>query len=141
MNARQRLFSIDEINALLPEIDALLARIHEQKNRYERRHDEFLMQELLSVAETCQEGMVSRELLEADARELDDLVEGVIREVERMRDLGCIIRSLERGWVDFPGKQDEKLVYYCWYRGEKTIQYYHSREGSCLSSERRLIPF
>ena len=38
------------------------------------------------------------------------------------------VKSLDQGLVDFYGVIDSRLVFLCWKRGEKTIEYFHHLE-------------
>lgn len=40
----------------------------------------------------------------------------------------AVIKSVEQGLVDFYGVIDSRLVFLCWKRGEKSIEYYHHLE-------------
>ncbi len=43
--------------------------------------------------------------------------------------LGCELKDLDQGLVDFPSYRDGKFVYLCWQRGEDRIRYWHTREA------------
>jgi len=59
------------------------------------------------------------------------------RDLIDIQKTGCILRNINKGWVDFLGKWKGEYVYFCWRRGEKSIQYYHTLKGGM--TERRLI--
>ncbi len=40
-------------------------------------------------------------------------------------DLGCELKDLNLGLVDFPSYRDGTLVYLCWKRGEPRVAYWH----------------
>jgi hypothetical protein len=44
------------------------------------------------------------------------------REVE---DLGAVIKDPREGLVDFYGRVDGKLVWFCWKYGEEGVTHYH----------------
>ncbi len=115
-----RMFTIEEANALVPELENILCRLMEKKEKHERLHDDLFMHELLAnaVKDTLPE-------LDQQAKDLDEAVANLRIETDRIRQLGCILRSVERGWVDFPSQREGKQIYFCWKKGEKAVQYYH----------------
>ena len=54
-------------------------------------------------------------------RRMDERLEAVI---ER----GIIVRSVERGLVDFPSERDGRTVYLCWVAGEAEITEWHDTD-------------
>ncbi|HVR84843.1 MAG TPA: DUF2203 domain-containing protein, partial [Planctomycetota bacterium] len=46
----------------------------------------------------------------------------------RIADFEAVVKSIEQGLVDFYGVIDGRLVFLCWKRGEKSIEYYHHLE-------------
>ena len=42
-----------------------------------------------------------------------------------LRELGVVLRDLERGLVDFPSLRDGREVYLCWQEGEDEIAFWH----------------
>ena len=52
------------------------------------------------------------------------------RAVEFLEDLGCTVKDLEHGLVDFPAKRFGEEVWLCWRIGETKVSYWHGkREG------------
>ena len=124
MEFKSKVFSLEEANALIPELEALLEKLNGKKQGCERLHDMLLMDELLKEVESSKGASFPSGHLEEEARRLDGSVLEIQNEIEKIRSLGCIPRSLERGWIDFPGQRDGRTVYFCWRRGEKTIRFY-----------------
>ncbi|MGB8648289.1 MAG: DUF2203 domain-containing protein [Anaerolineae bacterium] len=42
-----------------------------------------------------------------------------------LTDIGCELKDLEMGLVDFPSYRNETLVYLCWKLGEPRVAYWH----------------
>lgn len=135
---KARVFSIDEANSLLPELDNRLMRLIKKKESYAQHHDRLLMHELLAQAEHSS-GSDTDYLtdFEEEARALETSIQGLEKDLSEIRSLGCILRNIEKGWVDFLGRWKEELVYFCWRRGEESIQYYHPLKGGM--TERRKL--
>lgn len=120
-----RLFTLEEANALIPALEALLEKLDGKKQVCERLHDMLLIDELLKEAESSKGKHNSSGDLEEEAQRLDGSVLEIQNEIEKIRSMGCIPRSLERGWIDFPAQWEGRTVYFCWRRGEKAIQFYY----------------
>ena len=124
MEFQTKVFSLEEANALIPEIESLLEKLDGKKKTCEKLHDMLLMNELLKEAESARNASPASDPLDEEARRLDGSVFEIQSEIKKIRSLGCIPRSLERGWVDFPGRLSGQVVYFCWRRGEKSIRFY-----------------
>lgn len=46
-----------------------------------------------------------------------------------LQDLGCELKDLDQGLVDFPSYRDGKLVYLCWKRDEDHIRFWHASDS------------
>ena len=46
----------------------------------------------------------------------------------RFAEYEAVVKSVEQGLVDFYGVIDNRLVFLCWRRGEKSIEFYHHLE-------------
>lgn len=129
MSSHPKIFSLEEANALLPEVEAIVTRIKRKKAANERLHDELFMEELLNEAVKKNPGDASSGT-EDGAKHLDHSVSGLAEDIQALRALGCIIRNVERGWVEFFGRHQGTEVYYCWSCGEKTVQYYRVAQAT-----------
>lgn len=45
--------------------------------------------------------------------------------IEKLEDMGCLIKDLEAGLIDFYHKLDGRDVLLCWRLGEKEIKFWH----------------
>lgn len=118
MTAR-RLFSVEEANAVLPQLETLLSRLIQKKEKMDRLHDELFMSELLQEAAANNQGHS-----DSGAHEVDARVSELEQDIEELRALGCILRNLDAGWVEFPAQVENKTIYLCWKKGESAIRFY-----------------
>ena len=49
--------------------------------------------------------------------------------VGRIRRLGCVVKGVEDGLVDFPHLKDGREVYLCWRLGEDDIHFWHETDA------------
>ncbi len=133
MTKTPKLFSLSEVNALIPELEKILSRLMDKKVAHERLHDVHFMEELLQEATKLSQA-ASAPGLEDGAKEVDGSILDLEKEIEKLRSMGCLLRSLEAGWVEFPAEQQGRMIYFCWRKGESAVRYYRPTTGK--STER-----
>ena len=86
-----------------------------------------LLHDLLCTSETSAGVVASEEEShrEQQAQILDFTFAELEREIEQIHALGCILRNVREGWVDFLSRRGAQWIYFCWRRGEKSVQFYH----------------
>jgi hypothetical protein len=128
----QRLFTVDEANALIPRLEIIMGRL-QQRAAELRRGIEALR---------AQTGKSPQELRPSEIVELPPELKPVIEELERLvgeiEDSGGQFKGLDLGLVDFPAEINGEVALLCWQFGEKEIGYWHSLESSF--SERQELP-
>jgi hypothetical protein len=123
-----RLFSVAEVNALIPSLSVLVAQQLREQSAIEQ-----------GLAELTQlTGRPPRTLAKNDAdgpeveRLKDDLRERVRRYEagwERVQTLGGVVKDPQIGLVDFFGRIEGRSVWLCWRYGEESIGYYHDLDS------------
>jgi hypothetical protein len=66
--------------------------------------------------------------LNAAQSELTTLADAVVACVERLEELGVVIKDLDAGLVDFPALRDGDDVLLCWRVGEPSVEFWHDLE-------------
>lgn len=125
MASRLKVFNLEEANTLIPQLEALLTDLDEKYEVFRKLQDALFFEELLEEV-SCSE---------AKHQELEEILLKLEEKIEAIRSLGCLLRHPERGLVDFLARPGEELIYYCWRRGEKEIQFYHSLRGGFLERQ------
>ena len=96
-------FTPSQANKLLPEIEKTLRKIIEIKKAADKLDDE------LSMASA---------------------MENLQHEIQKLEDLGCVLKDPNIGLVDFPAVRLGVRVCLCWKLGEDGIKYWHGlRDG------------
>ena len=55
--------------------------------------------------------------------------------LQQVRELGVVLKDVDRGLCDFPYMRNGKVVYLCWEFGEDTIGYWHDVEAGFAGRE------
>jgi len=118
-----RYFDRDEAEELLPVIANVLGEAREQKQSMDSLDREF--------AQTAAKIMVlggwippHRELAQKRARR-ELAKEKITEAIKQIHEIGCVVKDLDEGLVDFPTLRDGREVYLCWKLGEEHIGYWH----------------
>lgn len=132
MEKHPHLFTIDEANALIPQIENILTRFDRKKQVSEKLHDELLMEELLRERGSLGAQASDLERLESFLAEeivkLDNTIQEIESEIQAIRSMGCKVRNLSKGLIDFPAEQNGSAIFYVWKRGESAVHYYRKIE-------------
>ncbi len=121
-----RIFTLEEANALIPELEPLILDLIEKRKLMQKHHDELLVLDLLSGEKVKDdESSESKEYVEKSA-ELESLILSFEDQILEVNEKGCIVKDIEQGYVDFFAVRDKFLVCFCWHMGEKKIGYWHS---------------
>ena len=56
--------------------------------------------------------------------------------VARLQGLGCLVKSVDQGLIDFPHMKEGREVYLCWKHGEEDIFYWHEIDAGFAGRKR-----
>jgi hypothetical protein len=111
-----RLFTVDEANALLPQLRRSLEAIREARRMVLDGAEPYR-----GRARTNGGGEQTPEYWEAMTT-LRQQLEGLI-------ELGIVLRDAESGLVDFPSRIEGRPVFLCWRPDEDRVGYWHGPES------------
>lgn len=117
-----KIFTLDEANRLLPEVERQLTWFREAVPEIVHLQDSIEVLELVGAG--ARQAPDHGDLVSQRAH-LDDLVQTYNQRLEEFDRLGCLIKDLGRGLVDFYAQRDGRLVFLCWCLGEPTIRSWH----------------
>lgn len=116
---QKRFFTVEEARRLLPEIRKTTAEIVSLSDRLEKHREAIqVLADAAGANAGSPEGTSYLENL--------ILLQNHIRDI---REIGCIVKSIQEGLVDFPHLKDGREVYLCWKYGEDDIRYWHEVDG------------
>lgn len=110
-----KLFTVEEANALLPKLGELLddMAVHRDAMREKAQH----LEPILEASARNGGGKVGSEYgVEAYNLHLA---------IERIRELGVLLKDLDTGLLDFPHEREGRVVFLCWHPPEERIGYWH----------------
>ena len=129
---RNRAFELEEVNQLLPKIQPLVEALGEKKKKMSSLHDQLLTLELIQNQEKENDFYLSEEGKEylAFSKELEALVVSFEEDLKAFHELGCLLRDIEKGIVDFYHVFQERVVFLTWEKDDTTVQYWHDVDES-----------
>ncbi len=121
-----KLFTRDEAERLLPEIDRLLREAIVQRAEYQQSSQELQaeMQKISMLGGMLVDAqfiLALRNRAETSASKLKETLDAI-------QERGCQIKDLEIGLVDFPTHYQGREVCLCWKLGEERIAFWHGTE-------------
>lgn len=115
----RRNYTIDEANALIPEVRAVLLQLAVQQRRLDASHAEMHRQ---LDANGGPEGAVAAGRQEAETA---DIREGMRTLLLHLSEMEVELRDLEMGLVDFPGEREGEPVWLCWRLSDARVAFWH----------------
>jgi hypothetical protein len=118
-----RRFTLAEAQDLIPRVDRLLRQAIEMKASYDEAEKQIqaFQERVMMMGGVA----VDRERA-VEARTRRDGAAAQLRSsIEQVQEVGCLIKDLDIGLIDFPTTYRGNEVYLCWKLGEGGIEYWH----------------
>jgi len=133
MDDGPRFFSLEEANDLIGALQLEFGRVAQVRSELQP------LIESMGGAEVAvailQDGAAAPPGRQADAERLQRLAGEVSAAVERINAMGCLVKDLEQGLVDFYSLRDDEPVFLCWQFGEPAVSHWHPLDGGFASRE------
>ena len=120
---QQRLFTVDEANALIPKLEIIMGRLQRQGLNFRQE-----VEELVHQTKGAEDELSTAQIIELRPH-LQPLVEEIEVLLEQLDSLGVEMKGLDLGLIDFPAEIEGEVVLLCWQFGEKEVGYYHTLEA------------
>ncbi len=121
-----RRFNLAEAQRLIPRLERLMRDAVARKGAYEQAERAI---QSFSERVMLMGGMNVDRHQAREARQLRDAAAQKLREaIEEVQELGCVVKDLDIGLVDFPTRFRGTDVYLCWRMGERAIEFWHGMD-------------
>ncbi|NUR78413.1 MAG: DUF2203 domain-containing protein [Thermoleophilia bacterium] len=121
----ERSFTPDEANNALSEVRSVAERLVAVRTRMRELERD---QGQLVTAIGGNGGGYAASDLNAAQSELASLADAALACVERLEELGVVVKDLDLGLLDFPSERDGEEVLLCWHVGEDSVAFWHGLE-------------
>ena len=126
VNMPDELFDLQRAESLLPQLDRLLqSALGEKKRLHTFAQEQARLIERIIVMGGSR---VNQEQFSRCKTNKEESAERLRAAVEEIESLGCLLKDLDIGLVDFPSRAGDRDLYLCWKLGETRIQFWHSIE-------------
>ncbi len=123
--AMPHIFTLEEADALLPRLREVLSEMRQKKASLDG-----LREELASMIRTAAgNGHLLQEEVQRKRSEAKALAEGLDNLLDKLNGMGCELKGLEQGLIDFPAERQGRTVYLCWRLDEARITHWHELEA------------
>jgi hypothetical protein len=126
-----KLFSADEANSLIPRLEVLIRGLQDNAGSLRER-----IQELAATDDKI-DSMRLQEIVELHP-ELKGAASRMAEIVGEIEELGCFLKDIDLGLIDFAFEMDDDVVFLCWQYGEQRVIAWHSVDSGF--GQRRPLP-
>ena len=122
-------FTVEEVNALIPELESIFRRIVQV---YAQVRVTWKALDVRGLAPESEHFEIDEHTpLEAvdELASLRALLDVLHVDIDAVQALGCEIKRLDTGLVDWYALKDGREVYLCWQLGEKRVDHWHELDA------------
>jgi hypothetical protein len=126
-----RFFSLDDANALVPELAVVVGRLRDQRDELVGLRDAYREREGIVVGDL----IAAESEATADDPELRRLrlrMRGIVDQMQAdvawLDERSIVLRDISTGLLDFPALVGGRQVWLCWRLGEETIGFWHGHD-------------
>jgi hypothetical protein len=133
--AKMKLLTVQEANALLPQVRLSLRSLRALKSIILRGQAQIEIEEMTG---SNGQGNLDFSAQAAINHQMDILQTQTLefeRELEKLFAMGAQLKDLDSGLVDFYSRRGSDIVFLCWKEGESEIAHWHGLEGGFRSRE------
>jgi hypothetical protein len=123
-----RIYTAREATALVPKLTRTFDDIDQIRERLKTIKGKMDVLEMIWGEELSAETNPDHREHIHYLEEIDQAKKEFDSATRRFSEFEAVVKSVEQGLVDFYGVIDGRLVFLCWKRGEKSIEFYHHLE-------------
>ncbi len=126
--SKPRILTVEQANQLLPQVRQFLASLRTQRKGLQVLEQAIAVTELEGLRADGTMTPTAQTAAAGKAAEFTTQMEELQKTLHELDALGCQLKDLDAGLVDFFTVHQGQLVYLCWKDGEEAIRFWHSLE-------------
>jgi hypothetical protein len=130
-----KFFSPERANALIPKLEPLVEELLAKRRDLAIKLLE--ADPALHAAEYGSRPRLAGMRSALPAPRFAELKHDIGRLIYRVESLGCVMKDIDLGLVDFPAVQRDEPIYLCWKYGEPRVEHWHGIDEG-FSARKRL---
>jgi hypothetical protein len=119
LSTEERIFTLAEAIGALPRLRSILKEVAEEWQR---------IKEMNPMIQKARDAAQYDGFSPYGARYVET-VSHMMVQFQHIREMGILLKDVDRGLCDFPYRRQGRVVYLCWHMGENTIEYWHDIEA------------
>ena len=123
-----RVYTAREANELVPRLDRIFNDLDAVRSRLKTSKSKIDVLEMIWGEEIQAETTPDHREYTHYVDDIEQAKKEFDSTARKIQELEGVVKSIEQGLVDFYGVIDGRLVFLCWKRGEKSIDFYHHLE-------------
>jgi hypothetical protein len=131
-----KVFTLEEANRLVPRLTPMLKEMQRLRKTILALEVEIDALELIS--EKDEDGNGNSPVLNKRVDEYTKAVKRFYVLVDEVHELGCFIKDIDMGLIDFYSIIKGRVIYLCWKLGESSVGHWHEI-GSGFSSRKPIV--
>ena len=116
-----KFFTFEEARAVLPEVKALVEKLVKTKKALDTFKNVEIEFDDPSVAEEINLTKINKDFHRWSYQFFDCL--------DSLEEMGCVVKDVDNGLIDFYSIVDGKEVFFCWKAGESDIAHWHDLDA------------
>ncbi|MFT5207511.1 MAG: hypothetical protein ACI9CF_001267 [Candidatus Omnitrophota bacterium] len=128
MQPQHKIFTLDEANDHIPELAQLIPELRILRDGIIQARDKYDVEEVTSFGTKGKTALDAKNTMDRHQELIAKFNKEFEDKLSFFTSVGCDLKSLEPGLVDFYSMRHDELIYLCWKEGEVTIAHWHSIE-------------
>ena len=126
----RRYYSLDEVNALVPALASIFTRVMQLRGQLKTLHKKLEDKRFAPVGDDFEPSVPGAppEVVR-DRMIFKGLVETLKSDLATVGELGCSIKDLDIGLVDWLARNGDRDIYLCWRFGEREVAFFHDLDA------------
>ena len=122
-------FTLKEANAMLPYVSKIFEKVTSLNDQI--KSITFDIENLVSIwgKDVLENGHIDNEYYFSMVSQRENTFQNLIKIVGDMQSMGCVIKDIDKGLIDFYYDNEGELVFLCWKYGEDKIMHWHPVDG------------
>ena len=116
-----KVFKVEEANATLPKIVGLIEKLQKLRSELLSLEVEIDAVELVSEKDDSGASAPVSQRIE----KYNKAVARFYETVDEVHSVGCFLKDVDLGLIDFYGLHEGRVVYFCWKLGEPAVTHWH----------------
>lgn len=117
-----KIFTPEEANRVLPTVRETVVLARAKVEEIIRLQDRISVLSLIGANESKSP---EHEEFDKHRGRLEELVRVYNDKMEQLQKIGCVLKDLNHGLIDFYARKGNRLVFLCWRLGEKEVAHWH----------------